>query len=174
MLEAKLKNKLSAYTLKQYVPRPPDYYNLLDSGTIAPAFTGMDFQTGKPFTSSQFKGKVTVLDFWYMDCPWCIKAMPDLEKIYTEYKSKGLAVLGINSHDTTAKAKKRLPVFVSINKMNYDAVLTSRKTDSLFKVKEYPTLYIIDKKGKVAFTAIGYSNHLDSLLNVVIPKELAK
>ena len=53
---------------------------------------------GKILKSSQLKGQVIMLEFFQTWCPDCQKAAPEIERIYQQYKEKGLTVLGI-SHD---------------------------------------------------------------------------
>lgn len=40
--------------------------------------------------------KLTLIDFWATWCKPCIKAIPKLNEIYTEYKEKGVNIIGIN------------------------------------------------------------------------------
>jgi thiol-disulfide isomerase/thioredoxin len=109
-----------------------------------------------------------------MNCPWCITALPEIEAIEDKYKAKGLVMMDIDHYDTSAADRKRLPDFAKINKMNYPVMLASYKTDSVYKIKAYPTLYIIDKKGNVAFTHMGYHKNLDSIVGPILTKALGK
>ena len=56
---------------------------------------------GEPFTSEDVKdAKLVMINLWEPWCGPCVGEMPDLEKIYEEYKDDGLVILGVFS-DTT-------------------------------------------------------------------------
>jgi len=165
-----MKGRFLKYQIKPYTPPSPESEKTLDNGKKAPVFSGINFATGKKVSLAEYKGKVVLLDFWYMDCPWCIRAMPTIERIENEYSKKGLVVLGINSFDTTNEAKQKLPDFIKINKNIYPTILTSRSTDKVYNIHAYPTLYLINKRGEIAFSDIGYRKNLDSILEAEINK----
>lgn len=169
-LKSLVKSRFSSYTMKPYIPPNPELEKLLAKGLKAPAFSGTDFATGKKIKLADYKNKIVLLDFWYMDCPWCIKAMPLIEKVRDEYDKRGLVVLGINSFDTSQTQKQQLPQFIQINKNTYPTILTSHSTDKLYNVNGYPTFYLIDKKGKIAYSQRGYCDKMDSIFGAEINK----
>lgn len=171
-LKSSMKIAFSTYKMERYLPPSPESQKPLANGLFAPIFAGTDFATGKKLSLADYKGKIVLLDFWYMSCYWCCQAMPAIEKIRDEFASKGLVVLGINSYDTSAEQQKKLPDFIKINKNTYSTVLTSHNTDKTYNVHGYPTLYLIDRKGKIAYSDIGYRKNLDSVLTVEIEKLL--
>ncbi len=68
----------------------------LKPGDSAPDFqiTAID---GKEITLSNLKGKIAILAFWKRDQRYSEKTLADLERIYQEYKAKGVIVLAINA-----------------------------------------------------------------------------
>src|SRR5580698_6451768 len=70
--------------------------NLVVVGDSAPDFS-ITADNGRPMTPSDFGGKLLVLNFWATWCPPCIEELPSLNEFATEYKSKGVVVLGISS-----------------------------------------------------------------------------
>jgi thiol-disulfide isomerase/thioredoxin len=48
-------------------------------------------------STTDWKGKVIIIDFWATWCPPCRAALPDLIKLYQENHDKGLEVLGISN-----------------------------------------------------------------------------
>jgi thiol-disulfide isomerase/thioredoxin len=58
-------------------------------------FTLTDMQ-GKAWTLQDLHGKVVLVNFWATWCPPCRKEMPDLEKLYEEFKDQGLVILAIS------------------------------------------------------------------------------
>jgi thiol-disulfide isomerase/thioredoxin len=159
------------YENDKYVPRSEEDYKLIDNGTEAPNFIGENFTTKSKVSLSDYRGKLVLLDFYYMSCLPCIKAIPYLSKFQEKYKDD-LVVLGINSADNDENDKKKLPTFFEKNAMNYTTILTTRKTDSLYNVLAYPTLYLLDREGKVIHSDMGFSeenmNSLDSIISINI------
>lgn len=39
--------------------------------------------------------KLVMLNYWEVWCPWCLKEMPDLERLWQKYKDDGLLIIGM-------------------------------------------------------------------------------
>ena len=52
--------------------------------------------SGKPVKLSSFRGKYLLIDFWAGWCMPCRAENPLLAKLYDQYKSKGLDILGVS------------------------------------------------------------------------------
>src|SRR5215472_7952796 len=61
---------------------------------------------GKPFTLSDYKGKVILLDFWATWCPPCRKEIPGFMELYDTYSSRGFTVIGVSIDDSVSAVKK--------------------------------------------------------------------
>jgi len=129
-------------------------------GKPAPVWALADLDGGK-HALKDFRGKVLVLDWWYKGCPWCMLAMPELTEVAHKYADRPVAILGMNVDSDTGDARS------AIEKMRpgYSSVLAGRDLAKKYKVTGYPTLFIIDKKGKVADVHFGYSRHLATTLS---------
>ena len=130
---------------------------MLHMGDKAPLFSGTFYASGKPFHLAGYVGKKIILvDFWYTHCPPCVRAIPEISKLYAAYKDKGLIVFGLNSVDNRPGSLKYLKAFLFKRKISYDIVLTKPSVDLRYKINGYPSMYIIDKQGKVAYAEIGF------------------
>ncbi len=130
---------------------------MLHVGDKAPVFTGMFYATGKEFNLADYIGKkIIIVDFWYTHCPPCVRAMPALSKLYTKYKDSGLIVFGLNSVDNQPRSLKNLKTFLGKRQISYDIILTKPAVDIMYKINGYPTMYIINKKGEIAYVEIGF------------------
>ena len=66
-------------------------------GKRAPDFSMPDVD-GKPLKLADFAGKKVVwLNFWGLRCGPCVRELPALQKLYTEYQKKGLMIIGVNT-----------------------------------------------------------------------------
>jgi len=64
-------------------------------GTRAPDLAMTD-TAGQAFHISDYRGKVLVLDFWYVWCKPCIAKFPAIKKMIESYADKPLAAVGVN------------------------------------------------------------------------------
>jgi peroxiredoxin len=64
-------------------------------GQVAPDFT-LNTPDGKPLSMHSIKAKVKIIDFWASWCGPCRHENPNVVKIYKEYHSKGLEILGVS------------------------------------------------------------------------------
>jgi thiol-disulfide isomerase/thioredoxin len=159
----------SNYKVTEYVPRKE---KKLADGEVAPQFTCIHFpDTTSNSMLSDYRGKIVILDFWYIGCYWCIKAFPALEEISKKYADKDVVVLGINSVDRFATSKK-LSDFFKHNPITYSILLADHGVDNAYHVNGYPSMYIIDKTGKIADVEVGYDPELKNILSAKLDKLL--
>lgn len=134
----------------------------LKVGTKAPAWIlkGLD---GKNVKSSEFKGKVVVLNFWATWCGPCIAEIPDFIEIQKEYQEKGLTFVGVSLDLSPSPVKK----YVARNDLNYPVVMGDSEM-----VKDYgnfngiPQTYVIDKEGIIRMSQSARISKQKLLANV--------
>lgn len=112
----------------------------------APDFTLKDVLQGQDYSLSQFKGKVVLLNFFTFFCGPCRDEMPDLNKIYREYKDKGFVILGIAlSSDPT-----QIRFLVKQLGLTYPVLSGTAKVGEAYgNVVVVPTTVIIDQEGNI-------------------------
>jgi thiol-disulfide isomerase/thioredoxin len=119
---------------------------------------------GKAYTPQSLANKVVVVNFWATWCKPCQKEIPDLSKIYEQYKDRGLVILGVMTDDMDNQS---LLNFQSDNMMSYPIVRAS--SDLLISYdypKALPTTFIYDRHGKRAHYQVG-PIHADQLETIV-------
>jgi len=123
----------------------------VDKGT-APDFSLPDILQGKTYSLSQFKGKVVMVNFFTFFCMPCREEMPDLNKLYNEYKGKGFQTLGIAlSSDPT-----QIRFLVKQIGLDYPVLVGNDKVSKDYgNVEIVPTTFIIDKQGNIAHKILG-------------------
>ena len=132
-----------------------------------------EFLNKNNFELSDFYDNIIILDFWYKNCPPCIKSIPQLNNIYKKYKSKNIKLFGINDVDVDSISRENLLPFIKNMKIMYPTIKVNQTVSNNFKVKGYPTFYIINKKGEVQYSKLGYSEFLEKEVDSVL-KQLLK
>jgi peroxiredoxin len=137
---------------------------LLKVGTAAPNFKLIS-SNGDSVNLSDYKGEFVLLDFWYVGCKPCIKAYWDIDSLKQELGNKRFVVLGMNAINRSNKINRFK------DKYNYkDEVAICRKTSIIddYKISAYPTIYIVNKEGKIVFASAGYYSDLKKKIREVI------
>jgi peroxiredoxin len=118
----------------------------------APDFTLPDILQGKEHTLSQYRGKVVLINFFTFFCGPCREEMPDLNKIYQEYKGKGFETLGIGlSSDIT-----QLRFLVKQLGVEYPVLMGNDKVSKDYgDILVVPTTFILDKQGNIVHKILG-------------------
>ncbi len=120
-------------------------------GKPAPELAVTDLH-GKPLALSEYKGKTVLLDFWATWCGPCRADGPAIEKLYSQYGGKNLAVVGISVSEDRAVVEQ----FLQGHPHTYPIVLTTEnEMPRAYQVREFPTYIIIDPNGNVASAVSG-------------------
>ena len=117
--------------------------------------------------NARFKGKVVLLQIMGSWCPNCLDESKLMTSIYQQYQSKGLEIIGLcfeKSEDINI-IKKNISNFKSQLNITYPLVIAgntqkgsvNKALPMLANFVAFPTLIIIDKKGKVRNIHTGYS-----------------
>ena len=122
-----------------------DSYRLLD-------------QYGNEHILSNYKGKVVFLNFWATWCPPCKEEMPIIEELYKEFgeNKNDVIILGITNPVTEEnpngqdKNIDEIKYFLQENNYSFPTVFdkTGIYFDN-FKIRAFPTTYIIGKDGEI-------------------------
>ncbi|MCC5946809.1 MAG: TlpA family protein disulfide reductase [Bernardetiaceae bacterium] len=122
----------------------------------APPFTFLTPE-GDVIQSSDYEGKVIVIDFWATWCAPCLEQFPIMEKLHKQNADNDdihfFAVNSMKGGDTPEKVLK------FINKGKYELPFVMDKEGTAYKsfnVRVLPHLVIIDKQGRIKFTHTGY------------------
>ncbi len=118
----------------------------------APAFTTVD-AAGNKVTSEDYRGKVVLLNFWATWCPPCRLEMPDMERLYQEFRERGLEVVAVNFMETAEEVK----TFAEEQKLTYPMLLDPRsEIAGQYGVMRLPETVLIGREGQVLGKSIGF------------------
>jgi thiol-disulfide isomerase/thioredoxin len=102
---------------------------------------------GATVNLSNYKGKVTLVNFWATWCPPCRAEMPDLIRWQREYRGKGLQIIGITYPPTRLREVRQFTRSIGVN---YPILIGTKKTKALFDLSEaMPLTIIIDREGRI-------------------------
>ena len=74
----------------------------VETGDVAPAFTGLDEHGNEVSFPAVIDGKPTIMVFWATWCPYCKAFMPYLRQIQKDYGSEKINVVMINHKERGA------------------------------------------------------------------------
>jgi len=93
--------------------------------------------------------KITIIDFWASWCAPCRAENPNMVKIYTEFHSKGLNIIGVSLDDDDLKWKNA----IRKDKLIWNQVSTLKGWDcpvaKQYGVDAIPATFVIDANGNI-------------------------
>ena len=122
------------------------------SGNAAPAVT-LSLLDGRPQPLADLKGRVVLVNFWATWCPPCRAEMPGFQKIYDATRSAGFTVLGISMDD---KSPAEVASFLHDRGLTYPVAMATEQAVAAFGgINDYPTSFLIDRRGRIRYTVRG-------------------
>ena len=156
----------SEYKIKEYNPIKED--DRLPIGTVAPNWQLISLANQK-VSLTDFKNKVVLIDFFFKSCYPCIQSLPALQALHEKYSPKGLKVIGI---DPTNESGTELTPFIEKHGVNYTILVHGEEVANDYHVTGFPTIYLIDKNGKIIYTDLGYNKDLEKTIELLLLKNL--
>jgi thiol-disulfide isomerase/thioredoxin len=140
------------------------------AGLPSPAWKAADL-SGKEHALEQYRGQVVVLDFWFRQCSWCMRAMPQVEQAAETFRGQKAPVvfLAVSIDKDPADARHVADQL----KLTYP-VLQAKEVAERYGIQGYPTLLVIDPQGRVEGIFAGYSPTLAEELIACVRQALRK
>lgn len=105
----------------------------------------------------ELTGELIVLDFWTTWCKPCIRSIPKIIEVSEKYDESQVQFIGVNE-DSPRNQNKVKPMVNSL-KIPYKVLLdTEQAVLNELMVTAYPTLMILNKKGELLYTHVGFNN----------------
>ncbi len=117
---------------------------------------------GGTFSLNDQRGKVVLLDFWETWCSPCTKSMPEVQKLFKKFGSRGLVVAGILCDGKNIDDAKKL---IQVKKTTYLNLIGNEETANNYDVRAVPKYVLIDRLGKVIFEHEGFTENIEEMLN---------
>ena len=107
---------------------------------------------GRTLSSSDLRGKVTLINFWATWCPPCRAEIPGLIALQEKYRDH-LTIIGVSEDEGSVDAVRR---FVGDHQINYPVVMTTPELERAFPgVVSLPTTFVLDRDSRVVQKHIG-------------------
>lgn len=108
----------------------------------APNFT-LKTLDGKEASLEDYRGKIVFINFWATWCPYCLKEMPDLQRIYEENK-EDLVILAVDVQESKATVED----YMKDKDYTFPILLDEKgEVASTYFISNFPTTYFVDKEG---------------------------
>ena len=126
---------------------------------------------GSKQTTTDLKGKVTLVNFWATSCVTCVAEMPKVVATYNKYKSQGYDTMAVAmSYDppnyvVNYTETRKLPFKVAIDN-------TGAVAKAWGDVQLTPTTYLVNKRGEIVKQYVGEPDFV--ALHQLIEKLLAE
>ncbi|HVR37764.1 MAG TPA: redoxin domain-containing protein, partial [Thermoanaerobaculia bacterium] len=112
---------------------------------------------GKAVKLADLKGKVAVINFWGIWCSWCVKELPDYQRLARKYANDPqVVILTINNDNDDGRVKRWMA------EKKYDfRVLVDDGYVSKNDIHAFPTTWFLDPAGRIAFEKKGWTEKLE-------------
>ena len=146
--------------LYNFFLKPPSFSN----GATAPAIES-ELIDGSSFELEDLKGNYVLIDFWGSWCGPCIKEIPQLKKLYSEFNgqsfndAQNFEVLSIaleKSDKYTRKIIKDRGLDWPYHIIDVSRVVMLSSIAQDYDVKELPTKFLLNPKGQIIGTDLSF------------------
>jgi thiol-disulfide isomerase/thioredoxin len=111
---------------------------------------------GRPVTLESLKGRTVVINFWGIWCGWCVKELPDLQKLHEKYAADpDVAILTIDNDQNPSD----VPPWMKQRGFTFPVLLDDGYVTKA-GVHAFPTTWFLDRQGRKVFEKVGWSEKL--------------
>jgi thiol-disulfide isomerase/thioredoxin len=110
---------------------------------------------GRRIASADWRGKVTLVNFWATWCGPCRIEIPDLIALQKKYGEQ-LQIIGISDDEGPPEEVRR---FAEAHHINYPIVMSTPELKRAFPgVRALPTTFVLDREGRLVQRHVGLLN----------------
>ncbi|MEM8484070.1 MAG: TlpA disulfide reductase family protein [Bacteroidota bacterium] len=127
-------------------------------GRDAPAFSFTLLGSEESKSLDDYKGEVVLLNFWATWCPPCLDEMPDLNRLYADYREQGLRVITISdeSREELVAFNEFIPLDTESGYIDDGMALPLPYVKMM---EGRPESYVIDRDGTIREFILGARNY---------------
>lgn len=117
-------------------------------GAVAPDFT-QNTPDDEPFSLSDLRGKVVLVDFWASWCGPCRRENPHVVTLYNKYKDKGFDILGVSLD----KQRDRWVAAIEKDGLDWHHISDLKgwrnEVAQMYSVSSVPHTILLDREGRI-------------------------
>ena len=138
-------------------------YKSSESAT-APELVSGEWINSEPLKLKDLRGRVVLIEFWTFGCINCRNTLPFVKGWHDRYHDKGFIVIGVHSPEfDEEKNVESLRGQAASLGIRYPVVTDNDyKTWNAYKVEAWPTIFLLDKEGRIRWTHVGEGNYDDT------------
>ena len=125
----------------------------------APVFTVTRLD-GTIVRSSDWRGRVAIIDYWATWCPACRRELPELERLYRRYKNNPDVAFWAVDVQQNGETPQKGSAFFQTSGYTLPLVIDSQNSEESlskrFAFEGFPALILIDRGGRIRMVRIGY------------------
>lgn len=120
---------------------------------VFPSFQGTDL-SGQKIDQTMFQDHaVTVLNFWFNECPACVEEIPELEALNQELLKKDAVLIGVNVEfpqgDEVVQEAEAILEEKGGHYTNIGIQTDSEAQSYISTINAFPTFIVVDREGKI-------------------------
>jgi thiol-disulfide isomerase/thioredoxin len=117
----------------------------LEVGNKVKSFKLTSVDGKKTISSSGYRGRVMLLNFWATWCKPCIKELPDLDRLYRKYRNNGMTFVAIATDEEAAGVQ----AIVDELKLAAKVAIGGEKAAGEYDHPNFPFSFVVDGDGKI-------------------------
>lgn len=127
-----------------------------------PAFSVTSLE-GRKYDLASLRGKVVVINFWFIGCGPCIAEMPQLNRLVKDYEGKEIVFLALTFDDAD-----NLRAFLKQTPFSYQIIPDSQPLMDQLSLPSFPAHYVLNQKGETELMLFGAGDkNVTQIRNVV-------
>lgn len=131
--------------------------------TPAPAFALTDIN-GQAYNLADLRGKVVVLNFWFIGCVVCHQEMPALKQLVTDYRANPNVVFISLARENAGRLRRYV---ASKGDFGFAVLALPPALAQQFGITGYPTTVVLDRNGHYSYDKEGYVGNLQYLRQAI-------
>jgi len=132
--------------------------HLLPGGdeALAPDFMLASLEQ-ETFQLSDYRDRKTIIYFFSPTCGICNVSMPNLQKLHEASDNRELQIFGVA---LDYESKQAVHEFTDRHEFSFPVLLGTWREAANYRIRGFPTYYVIDDTGRVEQRSVGYSTLL--------------
>ena len=143
---------------------------------VAPEILSGQWINSEPLTLKSLRGRVVLIEFWTFACYNCRNTLPSLKKWDTQYRDKGLTIIGVHTPELDFERDiNQLRREVAGLGIKYPIVTDQDySTWKAYGVEAWPTLFVLDKEGRVRWSHVGegYYDETEDVIKKLLAEQI--